>query len=1027
MEQSNNKARNTAIDPNSKRKMSSPASNLQKKNVSKMKNSSPSGKMEWSSLEMSRMKDVRVRMVRAGTYLVPGKGIVKTPEKKHKTILNSMRKSPVKKAMEEKQEKHKFENKHGKSNEVLNVESPKKQAKKMKDLKSAEGGAVHDIPDIVLTSSKENNGKIKKDETVKKKEKLANVKNEQAKDISSKSKQKPKVAAKDTTKEKSRTPSNSPSPSRKKKTSPDKGGTDLQTPDLTRDSEKIGKRSRSPNAKFKTDMIIYPWDSDKKSPKRSPKTRSSPRSGSSSKSSSSSTTSSVSDDSYTTASSSSYSCSSSSDTTPDKDSPVHSKLNAVKKLFPPDEPDGQALSAKEKPVFEGLDNCSITVDDISLGMLKNYKYKYSLSGDAMSSNTLSDLIAKVNSNIETPDIERNKIFGTAEDLDTHEEISSTGEDEEVIDNNDSMDSDKTVTDFDGNSEVPSVTQENVCDKKYDEVSQSDEADVSSIPGSSKEMAVDLDGQIGEQDNSEEKTKSYDCAEKDMASFSKEKSEESNEKEKEIADEKDQEKQDPNVSLGEVNIFDHFGLKLRKKGETSESNDNIMIGEDKEENKHNQSKDEDDDDDVVCISDTSVNDVVVISDDEIVPKKKKFPCVNHIVEPKPIEILTNVERQVKDKRVAFLSEELEEYIDVHKDNMGPLYRTVEEKSETSSSTKTSPMSKDHSFSPDMDEVDGFMFVSFSLEDALRAHEELEKKLDWLTEATLKKLAQLKVMKERQIDAGKRRVTDVKSGDEQKHNFRGTHMKYTKYQKLLKQEYETITQTCHTPEKLSFEKTSDITKIKGWKNKFKNVEDLQEAARINLMESGKLHWRTEDRLLRDLDPDDMKDIGLDLKKKRRKLVNYSNKKKHSSTKTVKQDIDEDNFDYYIDEDAITEKDVYNENDEKPPPDKVPYCERYLSQHKYVSRKYFVKKMKLDAADEQILKKLGTQKLYEKDTPVLQKSTGRGKQLVFSKITQSIAVAAVSAVDGKLLNRAKRLAEVLYAYLTLYLMTRFQNGWN
>jgi hypothetical protein len=73
-----------------------------------------------------------------------------------------------------------------------------------------------------------------------------------------------------------------------------------------------------------------------------------------------------------------------------------------------------------------------------------------------------------------------------------------------------------------------------------------------------------------------------------------------------------------------------------------------------------------------------------------------------------------------------------------------------------------------------------------------------------------------------------------------------------------------------------KTNDVTKIKGWKNKVGNVTDDVELAKAEIENGGKLHWRTEARLAKNLRPDELKEYGLNIKKKRRKNMIYTQRK-------------------------------------------------------------------------------------------------------------------------------------------------------
>ena len=88
----------------------------------------------------------------------------------------------------------------------------------------------------------------------------------------------------------------------------------------------------------------------------------------------------------------------------------------------------------------------------------------------------------------------------------------------------------------------------------------------------------------------------------------------------------------------------------------------------------------------------------------------------------------------------------------------------------------------------------------------------------------------------------------------------------------------------------EKTHDVTKIKGWQKKYSpggggegpSVQTSPGGSAISPTPEGainslmKIHWRTKERLLRNLTPDEIQTLGLSLKRRRRKVKLLSHKK-------------------------------------------------------------------------------------------------------------------------------------------------------
>jgi len=655
-----------------------------------------------------------------------------------------------------------------------------------------------------------------------------------------------------------------------------------------------------------------------------------------------------------------------------------------------------------------------------ISLPSDFKYQYSLTKGS-SSLALGDLIGKISSNLKEKPEALKVLFGEAEEADA-----ASSPDTSVI--SEGNDSDKTVTEFDANVSNTSITDE--CDKTdILSVKKSGLDEENKIHAEEKEVDLDpteeekerqLDTKLEDEIEDENNASHESCSNSMITSESAPSSvKEGAENKNNVSSEIDElEKDKPTVS-----IFEVFGLELKRKNSVGSSKDQTGDADRNKEavdetvsqvNENDTSvtidkkpvvdvKNDDSDDDVMIVSPVKEPKSIVISDsdeemeeEEETPSKqqrRKFVSTGNTVEPLPLDILSRLEKQTADKKSAFACDELEAYLQTNKENVGPSGKAslaVGDNAWTQAKIKALTENAE----PDIDDIDGNLFVSFASEHALAAHISLENKLDWLNMGQLKKMAQFRNLKERQQGEGTRRITDVKSLEEQKQNFRGVPMRMLKYQKLLKTELEDLLlgrSTCSplkTPAK-PLEKTADITKIKGWKQKFSNAESsLSMQAPLQDIK---------------IEPAESKEVGLDLKKKRRKLFTYNKNKKNLD------------YEYQIDETVVTEKDVYNEEDEMPTPDKIPYHVKYLSQHKYGARKLFVKKMKLDAEDERILKKLGTQKNpreeeeEERRAAASGKKKGRATADITVKLTHAFVTAAVRAIDKKQIAKAKKMAKV------------------
>ncbi|XP_052075996.1 uncharacterized protein LOC127714084 isoform X2 [Mytilus californianus] len=284
----------------------------------------------------------------------------------------------------------------------------------------------------------------------------------------------------------------------------------------------------------------------------------------------------------------------------------------------------------------------------------------------------------------------------------------------------------------------------------------------------------------------------------------------------------------------------------------------------------------------------------------------------IKEPLPMTVLFNPETEIKDKLSAFSSQSLENFIenltievkedekvddadddfddgDEDDDNLVDDDEDDDEdededdddedEDENENNENDSDMSMDE-HEPDFDEIDGVLFMSFPSKNALKAHVEVERRTKLGTdENMLLGMTRMRNMRRKQgyiLSKYNKKVGNkiLKDKDNISQNLRGMHKTLAKYQRLYKQELQWLDSP--NEEGTFMHKTSDITKIKGWKNKVDNVTDDVENAKAEIENGGKLHWRTEARLAKNLRPDELKEYGLNIKKKRRKNIIYTQRK-------------------------------------------------------------------------------------------------------------------------------------------------------
>lgn len=393
-----------------------------------------------------------------------------------------------------------------------------------------------------------------------------------------------------------------------------------------------------------------------------------------------------------------------------------------------------------------------------------------------------------------------------------------------------------------------------------------------------------------------------------------------------------------------------------------------------------------------------------SDDTPSPLPEERPCSSRPVpktstqrvtkEPAPLSVLSSIEGEVKDKMTAFTSSCLNEYLDTKTNRRVKLSRPIKrsdseerliEDSEDEMEEVAEIPEQYNEFSgmiehcePTFDEVDGVLFTSFINEEALNAHVKVERKSKiGKNESILLGMARMRNLRERQNQirnsVQKKKDARLKALKEQykiNQSLQGMHLVLMKYQRLFKRELilELMAKEQDSPGSVRGKtprKTSDITQIKGWKHKFGADEDSLDMT-ANM---GKLHWRTEERLLRNHDPAQLKEMGLELKKKRRKNLVFTIRKGMSKGDSSRMErvelavqgegdgemeegmIDRQDGESSLGQELIEMGYEIIDSEKQKLRDKK-------QREKY--KKYLMVKLKLNGEDIDILKKLGGQRL-------------------------------------------------------------------
>ncbi|KAJ8297923.1 hypothetical protein KUTeg_024454 [Tegillarca granosa] len=418
-----------------------------------------------------------------------------------------------------------------------------------------------------------------------------------------------------------------------------------------------------------------------------------------------------------------------------------------------------------------------------------------------------------------------------------------------------------------------------------------------------------------------------------------------------------------------------------------------------------------------------------------PMIRKRNPVRKVLNPAPLDVLMRVEMETTNSLSAFTSKNLDDYLKSENSDISSFKVETTENNDLEESDDIE-MELLPEFDPDFDEVDGLLFMSFTSEDALNAHVHVERKTNiGKNENLLLGMSRIKRLRQQQRQIPSRyqtkfnRLKKLKIQSKINQNLRGMHKALSKYQRLYRLQLEKVftekgLQLPVRPVK-TLQKTSDITKIKGWKNKYGNAEELAEATGLPLTKSGKIHWRTEERLLKNLNSQELKEIGLNLKKKRRKNLIFTVRKGMSKgDKTMKSAVtnrydDGDNDD--DDDESEEEPEEYESgmktddedmNDDywfpKYEDDKNKKSEIKINPTK---QRLAIKRLNIDPEDVEIIRKLGGAKT-KVDTVkesglgtylspsgrVVKRRRKRRKIIHLTTMTHSMALAALKALDPK-----------------------------
>ncbi|XP_064637996.1 uncharacterized protein LOC135494132 isoform X2 [Lineus longissimus] len=252
-----------------------------------------------------------------------------------------------------------------------------------------------------------------------------------------------------------------------------------------------------------------------------------------------------------------------------------------------------------------------------------------------------------------------------------------------------------------------------------------------------------------------------------------------------------------------------------------------------------------------------------------------------------------------KSNAFISSELESYLDTKSDLQSDILQCDKKLTNSEKIMKYTFGGDVHidedAVTPDLDNIDGILFMSFDSEESLEAHTVVEynKKICSWHSSFYHRMKY--VLNEQERRMAKIENSLVQSQITKK--WKPLSERMAKYRRMLTNQVMKIKKrNLMKKKKDEAQKAEELAKQANDLVLLERMttEDLNEAdpdadvGSAYLHRTGKLHWRTQERLLKNLTPDEAKELqselGLTLKKKRRKLVPFTHKKntmeKHGS---------------------------------------------------------------------------------------------------------------------------------------------------
>ncbi|XP_052830696.1 uncharacterized protein LOC106878180 isoform X2 [Octopus bimaculoides] len=219
-----------------------------------------------------------------------------------------------------------------------------------------------------------------------------------------------------------------------------------------------------------------------------------------------------------------------------------------------------------------------------------------------------------------------------------------------------------------------------------------------------------------------------------------------------------------------------------------------------------------------------------------------------------------------------------------------------------------------YEPDFDEVDGILFMSFPSEESLQAHIAVERKDNW--ESTTGHMSSISnILSFHRWKETHQEEKFPRPAFDKNMNLRGLHMRLKRYCKLLRSEWLKIKQKNLTRNNhrkaFKFSRFQMATRSKRWTRTNSALCAGRSITSRNKTAGKfqKLHWRTEARLLRGLKPEEVRQMGM--KKKRRKKFIFTHRKGcKRQDASGNEDSDSGSSKNSMEEDAVSHTSVVKE---------------------------------------------------------------------------------------------------------------------